>query len=391
MAEKQTTEKHETPESLLATLDEKVVAELKEGNIYEATQYVQSFIARKKKILGTKGTASAVFQGARVILKEAIVAATANPFPAALPHDAVTLASSAGALLRWYIEDGAGPENQFHMHADQVNPSNYCDIQHVYDFLVGVDVRVAGPVVDNIYNPLHVLIAKTKVKKHSHLSQRITRLEILFARVLQNSKRWLSAFKSFVRLNDADKTAELLNQWSSEGYITEKPLFFARALIQVLSEGKKEFAKELLHASVQYVDDNIAPGRTPGGPMSAALAVWHVSVILTDLANFPPMPRVDKTKLFAMLHRRYVALFVQIDVKLLELFLKAGEACFNYVLENPADNTPSPMAMLQSLLTGGASNQPQAPPSSSSRRAPPNPGADFSQLMNMMRGLQGKM
>jgi hypothetical protein len=380
----------ETAESLLAQLDEKVIAELKAGNVYEALQYVQSFIARKKKILGTKGTATAVFQGARVLIKEAVAAAANTPFPGALSADILTLSSTAGGLLRWFIEDGAGPENQFHMQADQLNSTNYCDIQHLYDFLQGVDVRVSGPVVDAIYNPLHVLIAKSKIKKHSHLAQRINRLEILFARVLQYSKRWLSAFKSFVRLQDADKTAEVLNQWSAEGYATEKPLFFARGLFHVLSEAKMAFAKELLHASLQYVDDNIAPGRTPGGPMSASLAVWHVAVILTDLSNFPPMPRVDKTKLFGMLHRRYGALLVQIDLKMLELFLKVGEACFNYVLENPADNTPSPMSMLQSLLTGGASNQPPKAPNGAGGNRRPAPGMDISQLMRMMNMQQGQ-
>ena len=78
-------------------------------------------------------------------------------------------------------------------------------------------------------------------------------------------------------------------------------------------------------------------------------------------------------------------------MRLLEVFLKAGESCFRYVLESPADNTPSPMAMLQAMLTGGQA--PGAPSSSSSRgRAPPGglpDGMDFSQIMSMMSKMQG--
>ena len=372
----------ENLEALLHQLEEKLGQELREQHVYEALQYVQSFIARKKKVLGVRGTSNAVFLSAKILVRD-VKYDTAESTAASL-----TLAATAGALLRWFIEEGAGLDYLFRLYPDQLNSAQYCDVHNLLEFLSALDARTAGPIVDAVYNPLHVSIAKTKIKRHSHLSQRITKLEILFAGVLQSSKRWLSAFKSYVRLQDAEKAAGVLNEWSAEGYKTEKPIFFARGLLHLLGENKASLAKELLHASLQYIDDNTTPEKTAGGPASAALAVWHVAVILTDLANFPPMPRVDKTKLFGLLHRRYGAFFVQIDVKLLEVFLKAGEACFNYVLENPADNTPSPMAMLQSLLTGGASNNKQAP--SSKPRPSPTGGLDIETLMNLMNKMQNK-
>lgn len=45
----------ESAAQLHTQLLEKVTLELKQGHIYEALQYVQSFIARKKKVLGQKG------------------------------------------------------------------------------------------------------------------------------------------------------------------------------------------------------------------------------------------------------------------------------------------------------------------------------------------------
>lgn len=404
-------EKHESAESLLAHLEEKVIAEVRAGGVYEALQYIQSFIARKKKVLGQRSTSAAVWLGTRTLLKEAVASAASLPAPQALPASAVLLAQTAGELLRWFIEEGAGPENHFHLHAEPLNTAitaqngPYCDVALLLELLTPLDARIAGPIVDAIYSPLHVYIARSNVnsanKRHAHLSQRIHKCELLFAQTLQRNKRYLLAFKSLARLQDAEQLALCLSHWASEGYATEKPLFFARALLQLLAEKKPAFAKELLHAALPFVEDNVSVSaahtakRSPGDAHSAPLAVWHVAVILTDLANFAPMPRVDKTKLFGLLHRRYGALFVQLDVRLLEVFLKAGESCFRYVLESPADSTPSPMAMLQSLLAGGA---PQGPPSSSSRsvgpagRAPAGPGGmDFSQLMSMMSKLQGKM
>jgi hypothetical protein len=383
------TEKLESVESLLSHLDEKVTAELTNGNIYEALQYVQSFVARKKKALGQRGTSNAVFHGAQTLLKKSISVASATAVNLPLSAEATTLAATAGGLLRWFIEDGAGPDNQFHLHTDQLNATVYCDLQQLLDLLQSLDLRIAGPVVDAVYLPLHLHLAKIKIKKNSHLFQRINRLETLFSRLLQSNKRWLLAFKALVRLGDAEQLATLLDQWANEGYSTEKPLFFARALMQVLSEGKVSFAKEVLHASLPFVDDNVTPGtHVPGDSISASLAVWHVAVILTELANFPPMPRVDKTKLFGLLHRRYGALLLQVDIKLLELFLKVGETCFRYALENPGASAPSPMAMLQSLFGGGQ------PPSSSvtnSNKRPAPAGPDLAQLMSMMNKLQGTM
>jgi hypothetical protein len=408
----------ENLEHLLQQLEEKVNHELENKLAYEALQYVQSFVARKKKNMGQKGTSQAVFLGAKLLLQNAkanlstaqATSASGTPWPQ-------TLAETVGALLKWFIEDGAGSEYIFHLYTEQVNKEHYCDIHNLLDLFNTLEIELAGPIVNIIYNPLHVLLTKSKIKKPSPLAQRINKLEIYFANVLLASKHFLSAFKAYVRLHNEEKVAEVLNTWSKEGYKHEKPLFFARGLLQLLLDNKIEFANEVLRNSTQYIEDNIGLGKTSGGPQSPALAVWHVATILTELANFPSnLPRVDKTKLFGLLYRRYAPLFSQLDVKLLELFSKVGEQVFRYRPEGAPEPQQNPMAaMLQNLLGGappGGAGFPGGfpgmmppgaapgrgnnalPPSNpqAGRNAPRGPtgpgGMDLNTLMNMMSRLQ---
>mmetsp|Transcript_23873 Transcript_23873/g.26130 ORF Transcript_23873/g.26130 Transcript_23873/m.26130 type:complete len:393 (-) Transcript_23873:33-1211(-) len=383
-----TAQNTENSEQLLKQLEDKIKQDLTDGQIYEALQYVQSFIARKKKVLGQKGTSNAVFLGASLLTANYKLAnnaakpasTTATSSSASSPVSTLslnTLGSTTGALLKWFIEDGAGLDYHFNLYPELVNNAHYCDVENLFTFLSSIELAVAGPVVEAIYNPLHVLVAKAKIKKNSPLARRINKLEILFAQVFFANKKWLSAFKSYNRLQDAERMADVLLQWSQEGYKHEKALFFARGVLQLLSENKVSLAKDLLHNSLSHVEDN--SGKKGGGASSASLAVWHVATILTDLANFPPMPRVDKTKLFGLLFRRYGPLFAQIDSKLFEILQKTGEVVFRFVLENP-DAAPNPMAMLQSLLTGGASNK----PNNNNAGGRPAPGFDFGNLIQLM-------
>lgn len=381
------TAKEENAEHLLSQLEEKVKQELEGEHVYEALQYIQSFIARKKKILGQKGTSNAVFLGANLLTANFKTAKFKSATPIGSPNTPfATLGTTTGALLKWFIEDGAGLDYDFNLYPELVNSSHYCDVENTYNFLTTLETNIAGPIVDAIYNPLHVIIAKKRVKKNSPLWKRINKLEILFAATFFANKRWLNAFKSYNRLGDAEKMTEVLNQWSEDGYSSEKPLFFARGVLQLLSEHKITLANDLLHNSIPHIEDNIALGKKTGGPMSSSLAVWHVATILTDLANAPPAPRVDKTKLYGLILKRYGPLISTLDNKLFEIFTKVGESCFNFVLENP-DSTPNPMAMLQSLLTGGAmgagANSRNQQAAAANRRGNPPP-FDFNNLMQLM-------
>lgn len=181
--------------------------------------------------------------------------------------------------------------------------------------------------------------------------------------------------RSYVRLGEMKKTAEILNAWSSEGYQTEKPLFFARGLLQLLSDYKIASANELLKHSIPYVVDDVSG--VGGGPASSALAVWHVVYIMTELAALPPMQRVDKPKLSGLLVQRYTPLLLKIDTKLAELLMKAAEVSLGY---NPPQEAqgPNPMAMLQGLLGGGG-----GAPGGAGGGAP-----DMGKMMEMMKRMK---
>ena len=88
-----------------------MLQELKANNTYEALQYVQSFIARKKRSISPEIVSSMVFHAAKVLVD----------------YDS---AGYAGTLLLWYMEGGAGEENNFHVEKekDSLTDGTYCDL-----------------------------------------------------------------------------------------------------------------------------------------------------------------------------------------------------------------------------------------------------------------------
>ena len=99
------------------------------------------------------------------------------------------------------------------------------------------------------------------------------------------------------------------------GYATEKPLFFARAVLQLLSDGKIAKASEFLLVSTKYVEEGIQTN-------TAAVAVWNLATILSNLAILPPKPRVDPTKIFSIIAQLYFPILSKIDPKLIDLLEK---------------------------------------------------------------------
>lgn len=124
-------------------------------------------------------------------------------------------------------------------------------------------------------------------------------------------------------------------------------------------------------------------------------------------------PRVDKTKVYVLILKRYSTLFAHIDPKLYEVLLKVGEASFKFVTQSkyhllllsfffifflhlfssfliskltlilillldPNENA-SPMSFFQNLLAGP--RQPSAPQA---------PRMDMATIMSMMEKLQSK-
>lgn len=301
-------------EDLTAQLKEKILAEIAAGHSYEALNYAQSFVARKRKHMGKNATSALVFYGARLLVDNGA-------------------ASDSGTLLAWYIEDGAGDDFLFHLEDRAiVDKEIYCDVERISELLTGLTLEQTSPIVSKIHGPVHkAILNKKKIKKNGPLSKRLEAFEKKCADTFEKTKDWLSAYKAVLRLEASDmaRAANILDMWSSEGYATEKPLFFARAVLQLLSDGKTAKASEFLLVSAKYVE-----GADPAGTNNtAAIAVWNLATILTNLAVMPPRPRVDPTKIFSIIAQLYFQLLSKIDPKLIDLLEKVRETIY-YIIRH---------------------------------------------------------
>ena len=342
-------------------LEAKVLAEISVGHPYEASQLAISFVARKKKTLGLNGTSSTVFHAAKLL--------TSN-----------NAGADAGILLKWFIEDGAGDDYIFRMEDGDLTANNYCDIQRLLDLLSSSKRDAAATVVEQIYGPVHVAIVKKNVRTSS-LAKRLESLEKLMADLFEESKNWLSAYKSIVRLGDMPRLSKLLESWAEQGHTTEKPLFFGRAVLQLLSEGHIVKANQLLTTARNFVkdDDEVAS-------KAANLAVWHLSIILAELAALEPHPRVDKPKIFGIARLRYEQLLETIDPKLNLLLEKIGTAC--YGVKPSQQSGPNPMALFQTMF-GGAPEPQQSSAVSSKKQQQPK--LNMNEIMAMIKSMEGAM
>jgi hypothetical protein len=313
-------------EGTLQILDDKMGSSA--GTTYEALQYLQSFIARKSKSLGKDGTSDCVFHGATILMNR-------------------TAYDDAGTLLEWFID------------SDDFNTLDK-DLDRLLDFLKKYQPNQTEPVVQRINGPIHQKVfttASTSTSTSTSLREKLRKLDASFADIFENTCKWHNAYKTVIRLGDTDRGAKILDSWSKEGYKYEKPLFFARAVLTFLSENKVNQANNMVRACSTYMKDidNISTTTNdprPGDEDSCYVAVYHLSIILSELAKLPPMERVDKTRLFNVLFNLYAETIVKLDPKLLELIQRVGIVVFQ--MRSTAAAGPNPMAMLQGLMQAGA-------------------------------------
>ena len=304
-----------------ATLKDKMSSS--KSTSYEALQYLQSFVARKKKSLGKDQTGQAVFYGANLLVDR-------------------NAHADVGELLAWFID------------SDQFEVETGCD--RIEALLKKMPSEDAKPVVTGIYDPLHKKVVTSMTKANQKdLQSRLLKLDAIFADVFQNNKLWSDAYKSVLRLGDIKRAAIILNEWSKGGFKHEKPLFFARAVITLLADKKLEQAAEMTACGESYIgsSDNIEPARA-GEDDSAELAAWHLAIILSGLASMPPKDRVDKTRLFSVLATLYGTRLEQLDIKLLELLERVGKNVFAVRSSQPQSN---PMALMQAMMQASAPRQ----------------------------------
>ena len=188
-----------------------------DASSYEALQYLQSFVARKKKTLGPSGTSLAVFHGAKALCQ--------RPGGSG-PHD-------AGVALSWFMES----EDLFHLCKGTPKGADYCDTDRLLDLLTGISAAQAEPVVSEVYNVLHQVVLKSGLlygkNADNAVISRMSKLDNLFADVLEQTEMWRMAYKVVLRLGTIPRAASILSRWADgpETYAYEKPLFYARAIL----------------------------------------------------------------------------------------------------------------------------------------------------------------
>lgn len=332
-------------DEVYATLTEKMGEEA--CTSYEALQYLQSYVARKKKSIGKDNTGLAVFFGADLLAKRKAF-------------------NYVGELFEWFMGG-----SEFDLDTS---------LKRIEDMLKKLSAEDAEPVVNVIYGPLHQKVVKSMTKANQKgLSVQLLKLDAIFADVFQKTKKWPNAYKAILRLGDVKRAATVLNDWSKDAFKYEKPLFFARAVMTMLSEKKIEQAAEMCKHGAQFLkeEDNIEPARA-GEEDSSHLAAWHLAYILSGLASLPPMQRVDKTKLFNVLTTLYSSTLDILDTKLLELLEKIGKACFS--VKGQDDGRMQIPALFQGLMAANAP-RPQGQPQ---RKQEPNM-ADIQMMLNKLQ------
>eukprot|EP01041_Mallomonas_annulata_P002537 gene2537-4946_t len=322
----------------------KMMKEISDGHPYDALQYIQSFIARKKKSFGRSLTSSLIIYSSQLLIE-------------------CNHAFEAGALLNWYINGGAGEGYSFHLTMDISNDctdssNNPCDLESIISLLSSFSRNQIVPVIDAIYSSLLKLLKSKGVSigksSNSYLSNKLETFEMISADVFELTKNWSSAAKIFIRWQDAERAVIAVDLWAKEGYTKEYPLFFARVVFEILSENRVEFASKFIMLATEahsVLSDDSTVDKT--WPMPCPYkAVWHLAVILTELASLTQINMTEKQKMFEILHSRYYTIVAAIDAKSASLLLRIAEFVFQL---KPRGAPANPMsALFGNLLSGGA-------------------------------------
>lgn len=363
-------------------LEEKMAPEIANGYPYEALQLAESFIARKKKTAGRDITAQLVFYGAKLLIKG-------------------NASADAGTLLIWYMEDGAGDDYYFRVNNDPIQ----VDLELLIDLFNTHTPAQLHPVLSKIYLPFHRLIVKTNPTSQSISKQTMSilhKIELKWIDIFIDQKDFAIACKALMRIGeDIPRIARILDSWAREGggYASEYPLYFARSILLWLAEGRISKAESLLKASSKYVEPyetaalklstdnaNVAAKERPCTGSEGALAIWHMAIILAELAAMEPKPRVDKPKIFNLVLERYNSIIVRIDPRLVQLYDKIAQNAFDINVnggQGGSGNANPMAAMFQNMLAGGAGGG--APAAGAGQAPGGQPPLDMNAMMKMLK------
>jgi hypothetical protein len=361
-------------DEILSTVTSKLA---QESTSYGALQYLQSFVARKRKQLGLDNTSIVVFHGAECLINNG--------------H-----AQDAGNALQWYIQS----QDLFHLDVSVTSKStstssgsHYCDSLRLLNlFKKFQSNNTLHKCASVVYDPFHTVVVESKSTSgrnaNSEVTKRMKEFDEVCANVFENAGIWRSAYRVCIRLNLVDRAAIILDKWSNDPatYAHEKPLFFCRSILTLLSENKMSQAVAMVNCSkklLKGIDNSTCDPPRPGQEDSAHLACWHFSVIITELAYSPPAARVDKKRLFRVLTDLYAEMMDRIDSRLVQLIETIGKTIYEMDGPKKQDNV-DPMNMLQAMMSAGGNGG-----ANNGKKGSKGPlgGMDPQQLLAMMNSM----
>ena len=318
----------------------RVKTEIEEGHAYEALQYVQSFIARKKKALTPESASSLIFLGASLLAE-------------------AKASEDVGALLLWFIETGAGEDLRFKIRSSVTESS--CDLENLLKLLLKMTPSEYSSVIEKVYQPIGKLVSALSTRD-TNLSQIINQNMLKFeeysSKGFASSGNYLSALKCACRVGDMNAVAKILHEWASHGYKYEYPLFFARAVLHLLAEDHSDQAFELVGIGRTFINEADYLDVTNDNFPCPSLVTWHLCIITVELNSLSSVPLQTKRNIYEVLCNRYNPLLGLIDNKLPHLLNIIGNVIFPAELVNDMGSSSSRnngmLDMIQGLLGGGA-------------------------------------
>lgn len=330
----------------LQNMEDKMLQELKASNLYEALQYVQSFIARKKKSIGTQLVSSMVFHAAKLLID----------------YDS---AEYAGTLLLWFMEGGAGEENSFYIENNKDSlEGTYCDMSRLTGILTDHPQEKASVIIEVIQKQVLTLIEGLPTTYTTPMGKRLAKFEEACASLFEFKHNFRVAYKFRLRLGDMKEMAKSLDLWASDAYPTERPLFFVRSILHLLVVNEQEKALDLLESAKLYVVEND----------HKTMVAWHFATMVCELIDLPATADVNKATIYEIMQANYADHLNHLDPKFGTLLAPIGVKCFG--CKPPANSGGlNPFAMLEAL-SGGKKNE--------------DGGLDISNIMSMMQSMNTK-
>jgi len=312
----------------LKSLESKMSGDIANNQLYEALQFVQSFIARKKTKLTPDLISKLIFKGTELL---SLAPGSSN---------------YAGILLNWFIDGGAGDKVSFQL----TSVEGYNDCERLSAVLSKLNSKDSEKVIDPIYRYLQPLLNTTIKSSETSDSDKLSmkKLAMQFVDAFMAGGNWFAGFTFAISIEDYKTACKVCDLWAGQGYVTEGVLFFARACLYTMGEnGASQGIHFLSEASRQKMIDKHMATAT-----AATAATWHVCEMIAELYTLKDVSTTEKRKIFAFLSDKYKPIFVSVDSRFSLIFDKAGEKLFKSVARS-ANPDFNPMGMLEAMMGGG--------------------------------------